>query len=461
MPRWLLIATGVVVAVVLVTVGIAVISHKGEPRTGAAATDWQPPPQLLLTASMNREPTPGWHATVSDLGVASTVGHTPGQTKFATNVSPFDSSTFIGNIGDRAYFVVGDPSSPTPVWTLVGVDVHVGRPLFPAVPLSSSERPPDCYLNGPATLLCVANETENVTAWVVDAHSGAVTYTGATDLRTYTGILGVRQVGIYAVAATQSGGVYGIGSRAETTWFVPGSGKIDQTYAGVREFPSSALASQGSAGGSDSRITFSLEDGAVIRPEISAGATQTRTVIYPGGFAAEIADSAGRSNVQFFDAAGKRVGQEVPAGVLSAESLDLPIVGSPQGGWAAYSAAGEKLLQQSGPAPSQALLIGTTLFVMGDPGWHQFDLRTGAKGKDCAYGLGEGGYLGSDGKVAVLTDGNATVGLETSGADLASCATLWTLTSPPGSFRRVWRINTTLVQLSDDGTELMSLVAPG
>jgi hypothetical protein len=38
---------------------------------------------------------------------------------------------------------------------------------------------------------------------------------------------------------------------------------------------------------------------------------------------------------------------------------------------------------------------------------------------------------------------------------------LWTLKSAVGSFRAVWRINTTLVQLSDDGTELMSLVAPG
>jgi hypothetical protein len=44
--------------------------------------------------------------------------------------------------------------------------------------------------------------------------------------------------------------------------------------------------------------------------------------------------------------------------------------------------------------------------------------------------------------------------------DLTTCDTLWTLTSPVGTFRDVWRVNTTLVQLSDDGTELTSLVAP-
>jgi hypothetical protein len=71
------------------------------------------------------------------------------------------------------------------------------------------------------------------------------------------------------------------------------------------------------------------------------------------------------------------------------------------------------------------------------------------------------GYIGSDGAVGVLEDGNPHVGLVTTAIDLKTCDTLWTLKSAIGSFRDVWRINTTLVQLSDDGTELMSLVAPG
>jgi hypothetical protein len=60
-----------------------------------------------------------------------------------------------------------------------------------------------------------------------------------------------------------------------------------------------------------------------------------------------------------------------------------------------------------------------------------------------------------------LEGGNPNVGLVTTAMDLKTCDTLWTLKSAVGSFRAVWRINTTLVQLSDDGTALMSLVAPG
>jgi len=63
--------------------------------------------------------------------------------------------------------------------------------------------------------------------------------------------------------------------------------------------------------------------------------------------------------------------------------------------------------------------------------------------------------------VVARGDGNPGAVPETSVIDLASCDRLWTITSPKGSFRDAWRVNTTLVQLSDDGTELMSLVSPG
>jgi hypothetical protein len=60
----------------------------------------------------------------------------------------------------------------------------------------------------------------------------------------------------------------------------------------------------------------------------------------------------------------------------------------------------------------------------------------------------------------VTRDGNQTVGLDTEATDLDTCERLWVISSAPGAWRDVWRINTTLVQLSDDGTELTSLVAP-
>ncbi|MDT5339049.1 MAG: hypothetical protein QOD90_4554, partial [Mycobacterium sp.] len=109
-------------------------------------------------------------------------------------------------------------------------------------------------------------------------------------------------------------------------------------------------------------------------------------------------------------------------------------------------------------------LIGSTFFAR-DPNdrttrrWQQYKLGTGAKGNECNYDMGSG-YVATDGKVGVFESGNPNVGLVTKAMDLASCETLWSIESPIGSFRDVWRINTTLVQLSDDGTELMSLVAP-
>lgn len=94
------------------------------------------------------------------------------------------------------------------------------------------------------------------------------------------------------------------------------------------------------------------------------------------------------------------------------------------------------------------------------PRWQQYDLRTGARGKACDYNLAATYYIGTDCTVAVLEYGNPNVGRVTKAYDLATCDTLWKLRSAVGSFREVWRINTTLVQLSEDGTELVSPVAP-
>jgi hypothetical protein len=120
--------------------------------------------------------------------------------------------------------------------------------------------------------------------------------------------------------------------------------------------------------------------------------------------------------------------------------------------------------EEPGHAPEDTLLIGKRLFVRDYSDgvairWHQFDLQNGEQGKTCDHKMGT--YLGTDGAVALFGDGNANIGLVTKARDLTTCDMLWTITSPTGSFREVWRVNTTLVQLSADGTELMSLVAPG
>jgi hypothetical protein len=306
-------------------------------------------------------------------------------------------------------------------------------------------------------------DRENTTAWVIDARSGTVTHTGPTNLRTYPAELMVHQVGIWAVAETQYQGVYGIGPNAETTWFVPGDGSVDQNYLGTRDIGPPDLATQ-TSGGLDFKVVFALSDGKVIKPKVSDDAAQQETVVYPGGFAAVIEYNETRRGVQFFDVTGKQLSREGVPGLLDNHATDLPMVNLTSGGWAVYTPDGGKLLEESGKAPQESRLIGTTLYLKrsGDSmarHWQPYDLRTGAKGKECNYDLGTG-YLGTDGKVGVFESGNPNVGLVTKGIDLTTCEALWQVQSPVGSFRDVWRINTTLVQLSDDGTELTSLVAP-
>lgn len=49
---------------------------------------------------------------------------------------------------------------------------------------------------------------------------------GPTDLRVDGADLTVRQIGVASVATTQGQGVFGVGPRATTSWFVPGDGDI-------------------------------------------------------------------------------------------------------------------------------------------------------------------------------------------------------------------------------------------
>jgi hypothetical protein len=110
-------------------------------------------------------------------------------------------------------------------------------------------------------------------------------------------------------------------------------------------------------------------------------------------------------------------------------------------------------------------LIGTTLWVgetsgAGEPHFQPYDLRTGDKGKPCAFDL-INGYLGTDGSVFVRSPWNQKSDDLMQAYDLATCEMVWSIPRTiVGSLGRVTRIGNTLVQLSNDGTELMSLVAP-
>ncbi|BBZ15150.1 hypothetical protein [Mycobacterium branderi] len=187
--------------------------------------------------------------------------------------------------------------------------------------------------------------------------------------------------------------------------------------------------------------------------------------MYPGGFAAEIRIGQDLPRVQFFDDTGKRMSRKSIEGSLNTAALDLPLVEALRNTWAVYTPDGGKLLEVADGRPVETRLIGTTLYVGAPanedgPAWHQYNLRTGVEGKGCDYHLDSASYIGTDGSAAVAEYGNPNVGGVTEAFDLATCDTLWTVRSPIGSLHQLWRINTTLVQLSDDGTELVSLVAP-
>jgi hypothetical protein len=109
-------------------------------------------------------------------------------------------------------------------------------------------------------------------------------------------------------------------------------------------------------------------------------------------------------------------------------------------------------------------LIGTTLWV-GEASdanaahFQPFDVRTGDEGKSCAFDLIDG-YLGTDGSVFVRSPWNQESDNLAQAYDLATCDMVWSIPRVVGSSGQVTRIGDTLVQLSDDGTELMSLVPP-
>jgi hypothetical protein len=323
--------------------------------------------------------------------------------------------------------------------------------------LGATARPPQCFLNGPTNVLCLNND-ETHTAYVVDVKSGVLTFTGTTDLRLGYATLAVAQVGNFAVAKTDNQGIYGIGPRAETTWFVPGNGRVEAGPTPRFEPAVQTLAAQLSAHPRAYEMTvFSLSDGKVIKPEVDDGAHLGKTEVYPGGFAAEVDDGRKSLGIQFFDDTGKRLSERSVEGSLTA--VGLPIVKSKDQS-SVYSPDGRKLLD----IPAGAIrLVGTTLFVNENkseafPMWRQYDLKTGAKGPACDFNMSN--FLGINGSAIVFDVTNPEAGLVAKARDLATCDTLWTLPSQVNSLGRVWRINTTLVQLSDDGTELSSLVAP-
>lgn len=437
LKRWLLIAVAS-----LTLVSCAGNTTDGQPQTAPFVPEL--PQQTLLSSSMRQQPVPGWTMTVKDLGLP------PG-----TVVRP------IGNIGDRGVFlgITGEG------WWLLGVDVKNGQRLFAPLRLGRAGDATDfnCYVNGPPMVLCVRQGPEANApsrAWVVDTSTGKLTFDGPTDVK----VAGTQdqarldQVGDYVVAGVTGKGVYGVGSRGELTWFVPGDGMLTSQFTRMaRDTTPSTLAVQGS--GSVTEVVFSVVDGRVIKPAVPQDFLLGHAIVYPGGFGYQYTKGSdyAAERVAFFDDAGKELSELETGGRLVAGSLDFPTVASKINN-RVFTLGGRKLLElpPSGPSP-YTRLIGSRFYISTDADhrvWQQFDLATGKAGKTCEGDSLGVYYIASDGEVAVaLGEGTAQ------GVDLSTCDTLWSIPgSAPNEAKEVWKLNTTLVQRTND--KLFSLVAP-
>ena len=138
-------------------------------------------------------------------------------------------------------------------------------------------------------------------------------------------------------------------------------------------------------------------------------------------------------------------------------SLDVPLVRT-QTRDVFFNLDGQQLLDI--PAAERmpyARLIGERLFVTTDESmksWQQYDLRAGTGGKTCETEDLAFSYIASDGTVAIVVGRRSPA----QAFDLATCKPLWSIPgSTQGEAKDVWKVNTTLIQRTND--ELFSLVA--
>lgn len=430
-----------VLVTLLAAVGCGKSAVVGSPQP---VTNLDLPQQILLSSSMRERPVPGWKVTIEQLGLPPDSG-----------VLPLD------NAGDRAVFLVVTERD----WSVLGIDIATGKRGFGPVPLGPADAGVAiyCYVNGPPTVLCVRdwpNPSAPSTAKVINSASGEVTYDGPTSIRAdlRTDQPRIEQVGDYAVAVIEGKGVQGIGPRGQPTWFVPGDGILPTPFAEDSDSVAPTLTTQRGAALSD--VVFSAADGSVVKPELPQDVQLGSARVYPGGFAYEytVGDDYATERVAFFDDAGRKVAEPEPGGTLTPGSVDLPVVKS-TGNYRLFTIGGRQLLElPPTPVAPAARLIGSQWYYATDgerTTWQQVDLRTGDAGRTCTGLSLSAYYIASDGEVVIARDDRTLA----QAVDPATCETLWRIDgSQPGEVTRLWRVNTTLVQRTND--TLFSLVAP-
>jgi hypothetical protein len=444
--RWPLIVGALVVVVVVIAGAV------GWWFTGGAEywarSRWQPPKEALLSP-MRVHPVPGWKTTVADLGLPS--GSTIGKGHQNSGIP----GPLIETPDHSAVLLASGPGPTAPQWWLAGINVDDGHVPFRPVALSVTAVAPSCFANGPS-VVCISDDGQAATAWVIEAQTGHVTYSGPTELRLNASKLQPAQVGGYLVAAADGQGIYGVGPSTETTWFAPGIGKVFKQGGNV--------AVQGSAKGSYTIELIAVEDGKVITPSLPDDTHMEDVNFFEDGFAAIVVVGNDPPAAQFFNDAEEPTSDSRVYGLLGGTGGNLTAVMEDRKHVGVYGPNGDKLLDLGGERPNGMQLIGTTLWV-GETSdanaahFQPYDLRTGDKGKPCGFNM-INGYLGTDGSVFVRSSWNQKSDDLAQAYDLATCDKVWSMPRTVGSSGEVTRIGDTLVQLSNDGTELMSLVAP-
>lgn len=394
------------------------------------------PGVILIDFDLDHQPTPGWRITGTDIGL-------PADTKLN---APFGAGPFSTD-GNRAYFLTScgvEPhcADPSPGW-VYGIDLRTGSSLFEPVELDGFGLTGSCYQNGPATAVCHsrprrADDTQGE-LWLLDLERGAITHTGSTDLAlrdTDDKLFGFNQVGEYLVLTKPGVGAHGLGADGRPSWFIPGSG----TLIG---WPSTVLTQIPNPDDPTYRI-FSVADGAELTPDPPEGVTLRRATAYPDGFAYQY-EGSGEIGVLFYDARGILQKRQTLSGYSLLDDVGFPIV-LDENVFRVFSVAGEQLAE----IPAEAALSATPQFhLLGDQlllkfgnyssgDWQRWDLTTGTLVGNCEMSLHP--LVGSDGRIALVADGNDVVA-----TDLSSCQPLWRLTA--GSYHQIRQIGRTLLNL--------------
>jgi len=446
--RWLLILAAVAtVLVVVVCSGISWWFLGG--AESWARSRWIPPSEDLLSP-LRLQPTPGWRTAIADLGLPADARINAGKD---SGVYPIIKTT-----SNRTYLLASTPGPPEQ-WWLAGVDGTTGRPLFRAVPMGETRQIPRCFPNG-TDVVCVSDHVvEPSTAWVINGQTGILIYTGPTELRLSNGAQpSAEPTPNYLVAIEKGIGAYGVGRHAEKTWHV--------ALIGDSIGPISDNITFGGRNGNppDDTVMFSVKDGRQWTPPLPADGYFSNWNFFDGGFAGEFRTAADHDFVQLFNLEAKPVSDKRIKGRLTGVTGNLITVLDSRA-TSVYDLGGTKLLEIPGNLSRHSSLIGTTLWVRdthvdeAPPVYRAYDMRSGAAGRTCAFDFFNS--IGTDGRVIVQAAHDRTSPhwkYLAQAYDLTTCEAAWSIPRRPGSLGTVVRLGDTLVQLSDDGTELFSLV---